>query len=332
MKEIITKVIIAVLVIAVIGGGAAFLLKSDDPAGPEQSTSSAPAGDTQTTSQPGSNEGSTDNAVNGTTANQSPSENVQGSTAPQGTDAPQSSQPQQGVQPSQSQQGVQPSQSQQSTQPSGSQQSTQPQQDVQPSQSQQSTQPQQVYKVDYYQDIFRSGKFLMKVNDPDLGEVVMAMSGNKMLVEASMEGMTLKMLYDGDKPDEKNPANGTWYIVIDKIKKYSPMPADMLGDMNVEELTKDFAKSDSNSVYTTGYETVNGEQLYCESCTDTNGNTTKYYFRGDQLIRSDSVSPSGEISTTEFKEINPNVDDSLFVIPSGYAKWDISWLLNMAAS
>lgn len=248
--------------------------------------------------------------MNGTTA--APSGNVQDSTVPQASDAPQSTQPQQGVQPSQSQQG------------------TQPQQSVQPSQSQQGTQ--QAYKVEYYQNIFRSGKFLMKVNDPDLGEVVMAMSGNKMLVEASMEGMTLKMLYDGDKPDEKNPASGTWYIVIDKLKKYSPMPADMLGNMNIEELTKDFAKGDSNSLYSTGYETVNGEQLYCESCTDENGNTTKYYFRGDQLIRSDSVSPSGEVSTTEFKEINPNVDDSLFVIPSGYAKWDISWLLNMAAS
>lgn len=330
MKDIITKVIIAVLIIAVIGGGAAFLLKSDEPDVSEQTTTSAPAGDIQSSSQPVGNENTTGSAVNGTTA--APSGNVQDSTAPQASDAPQSTQPQQGVQPSQSQQGTQP---QQSVQPSQSQQGVQQpqtQQSTQPSQSQQGTQPQQVYKVEYYQNIFRSGKFLMKVNDPDLGEVVMAMSGNKMLVEASMEGMTLKMLYDGDKPDEKNPASGTWYIVIDKLKKYSPMPADMLGNMNIEELTKDFAKGDSNSIYSTGYETVNGEQLYCESCTDENGNTTKYYFRGDQLIRSDSVSPSGEVSTTEFKEISPNVDDSLFVIPSGYAKWDISWLLNMAGS
>ena len=144
-----------------------------------------------------------------------------------------------------------------------------------------------------------------------------------------MEGVALKMIYDGDKPDEENPETGTWYMVIDKIKKYSPMPADMLGDMNVEELTKDFAKDENTTVYTKSTEVVNGEELYCESCVDENGNTTKYYFRGDQLIRSDSISPSGEISTTEFQEISADVDESVFAIPEGYAKLNISWLFSM---
>ncbi len=310
MKDIITKILIAVLVVAVIGGAAAFFLGSDEPDTPEQSTSGASVSDTQPSSQPEDSQNAS-NPVNGTTSAQTPSENSQGTTDTQ------PSQSQQGTQTSQPQQSVDPSQSQQSVNPSQSQQSTQ------------TSQPQQVYKVTYYQNIFKSGKFLMKVNDPDLGAVVMGMNGNKMFVEASMEGHTLKMLYDGDKPDSENPERGTWYIVIDKIKKYSPMPSDMIGDMNVEELTKNFTSSDNENTYTTGYETVNGEQLYCESCTDENGNTTKYYFRGDVLVRSDSVSPSGEVSTTEFQEINPNVDDSLFAIPSGYAKWDISWLMNM---
>jgi len=179
-----------------------------------------------------------------------------------------------------------------------------------------------------YQNIFKSGRFLMKISDPELGPVTMAMSGNKMFVEASMEGITLKMLFDGDKTDKDNP-NGTWYIIIDKIKKYSPMPADMVGDMNVKELTKDFANSSDDTIYKKSTEKVNGEELYCESCVDSNGNTAKYYFRGDQLVRSDSISPSGAVSTTEFQEVNANVDESLFAIPDGYAKWDISWLMNM---
>ena len=184
-------------------------------------------------------------------------------------------------------------------------------------------------KIDRYQNIFKSGKFLMKINDPDLGPVTMAMSGNKMFLDASMEGLSLKMIYDGDKKDEDNPENGTWFIVIDSIKKYSPLPADMIGDMNVEEMTKDFATTDDNVVYTKTVEDVNGELLEVESCVDANGNTTKYYFRGDELVRSDSVSPSGAVSITEFQLITGDVADSVFEIPSGYAKWNISWLINM---
>ena len=184
-------------------------------------------------------------------------------------------------------------------------------------------------RIDKYQNIFKSGRFMMKINDPDLGPVTMAMAGNKMFMDTSMEGLSLKMIYDGDKKDEKNPNMGTWYIVIDSIKKYSPLPGDMIGDMNMEDLTKDIANSDSNAVYTTSVEDVNGELLDVESCVDSNGNTTKYYFRGDELIRSDSISPDGSVSTTEFQLVTGNVDDSVFQIPSDYAKWNISWLINM---
>ena len=354
MKEIIKKIIIAVVVIAVVGAVAGFALRSDEP---EVTTSGTSSSDISTSGP--------DNSVNATTGNQAeqPSQQVQNPVTPQGTTASQNQQgttnayapSQQGTQPSQQVQN--PVTPQGTTSPQNQQDTTNsdvpPQQDTQPSQGQPDTDasqptsqdplvpqppqqdttnsdvpPQQVNKIEAYQQIFRSGKFIMKVNDPDLGDVTMAMNGNKMFVEASMEGITLKMLYDGDKPDADNPANGTWYIVIDKIKKYSPMPADMLGDMNVEDITKDFAKGDSNTVYTKSVETVNGEQLDCESCVDSNGNTTKYYFRGDTLVRSDSISPSGEVSTTEFREISGTVDESLFVIPSGYAKWDISWLMN----
>ena len=184
-------------------------------------------------------------------------------------------------------------------------------------------------KVARYQQIFKSGKFMMKINDPDLGPVTMAMSGNKMFIDASMEGMSLKMIYDGDKKDKDNPQQGTWYIVLDSLKKYSPMPSDMIGDMNVEELTKDFASNEDNTVYASSVEDVNGELLEVESCRDSNGNTTKYYFRGDELIRSDSISPDGSVSTTEFQLITGDVPDSVFEIPSDYAKWNISWLMNM---
>ena len=332
MKDIIKKVIICVLVAVIAIGVAVSFLKGDEPDTQQTTTSAAgtnagtantpapsqPQGNVNanaTTNNSGVQQPSSGSAVQNTTGNQAvtPSQGDPAApSSPEGNaNAVPSTQPGQPVQPN-------VSNPQQSTSSPFNPQPVQPGQPVQPAN-----------KVDIYQDIFASGKFIMKVNDPDLGPVTMAMSGNKMFIDASMEGLTLKMLYDGDKPSKENPNTGTWYIIIDQIRKYSPMPSDMIGDMNVEEITKDFAKGDNNTVYTKSVETVNGEQLEVESCVDSNGNTTKYYFRGDQLVRSDSVSPSGEVSSTEFQEVSGNVDDSLFAIPDGYAKLDISWLLKM---
>ncbi len=331
MKEIIKKIVIVVVIAAIAIGIAVKVLKGDEPAVDSTTTTAATEGsvaDSTNNVSPTDPQGNVN--ANATTNNsgsvQQPSSD--GGSAVQNTTGSQT--PSQGA-------PVQPSS------PQGSSNAVQPStQNSQPGQPdsgnvQQSTSapfnpqlPQQnTNKIDAYQQIFSSGRFLMKINDPDLGPVTMAMSGNKMFIDASMEGITLKMLYDGDKVDKDNPNMGTWYIVVDQIKKYSPMPADMIGDMNVEELTKDFAKGDSSTVYTKSTETINGETYECESCVDSNGNTTKYYFKGDALVRSDSISPSGEVSTTEFQEISGNVDESIFEIPAGYAKFDISWLLKM---
>lgn len=372
MKEIIKKIVIAVVAVIALGV-AVFSLINDEPAVTpgvaDPSVSTTDSGNNTPT--PGTNGDTTSDKgntpatkPNGGSNVQEPSATAPGSQTTTGTEtnAPTQSQPGSTTQsapaepdaPTQS-----PTQSapvepdattqnapEQTTAPNGDAPATQPVQpdnsDVQqstlspsvpqaPNSSQtQPTQPAQPSnKISAYQEIFKSGKFLMKVNDPDLGPVTMAMSGNKMFIEASMEGMSLKMLYDGDTPDSSNPDTGTWYIIIDKIKKYSPISSDMIGDMNVEELTKDIAKGDGSTVYTKSTETLNGETYECESCTDENGNITKYYFKGDQLVRSDSISPSGEVSTTEFQEISATVDENLFIIPDSYNKWDISWLMNM---
>lgn len=183
--------------------------------------------------------------------------------------------------------------------------------------------------IDQYQQLFKSGKFLMKVKDPDLGDVTMAMNGNQMYIDASMEGISLKMIYNG--VNKKGKSIEGWSVVIPDMGIYSPMPEEMVGDMNVEELTKDFATGDADVEYTVGTEEINynGDPEYLvttETCKDENGNITKYYFDGDVLIRSDSISPSGAVSTTEFSEISADVPDSLFKIE--YTKVDISWLLN----
>lgn len=186
-------------------------------------------------------------------------------------------------------------------------------------------------KVDIYQAVFKSGNFLMEVEDPDLGPVTMAMKGNKMYVDASMEGMSLKLVYNGDKKDNDNP-DGTWYLILDGLKKYSKMPADMLGDMNVSELTKGIAKDDENLVYTSEVADVDGQLLVCESTTDSNGNTLRYYFNGDVLVRSETVSPDGSVSATKFSKITTEVSDTLFAIPSDYDYLNLEWLMKLASS
>lgn len=186
-------------------------------------------------------------------------------------------------------------------------------------------------KIDIYQQVFKSGNFLMEVDDPDLGGVTMAMKGNKMYVDASMEGMSLKLVYNGDKKDSKNP-DGTWFLILDGLKMYSPMPAEMLGDMNVNELTKGIAKDDENLVYKSDVADIDGQLLVCESTTDSNGNTLKYYFDGDVLVRSETVSPDGSVSATKFSKITTDVPDSIFEIPAGYSYRNLEWLLKFAGS
>lgn len=317
MKDIIKKVLIGVLCVAVIVGVAyKFVFSSPDQTDPYGSTNGVIDGNGQPVTD---SNGVTLNAGNNadpyvTTGSSQP---VNGTTAPAQQTNP-------GTQQTTNGGSYNPGTSQQ-----GGTNYTPTQTPAQNQGGYVDTPTPSSNRIDKYQNIFKSGRFMMKINDPDLGPVTMAMAGNKMFMETSMEGLTLKMIYDGDKKDKDNPNLGTWYIVLDSLKKYSPLPADMIGDMNVEELTKDFASGDSNTIYTSSVEDVNGELLDVESCVDSNGNTTKYYFRGDELVRSDSIGPDGTVSTTEFQLVTGDVADSVFQIPSDYAKWNISWLINM---
>lgn len=186
-------------------------------------------------------------------------------------------------------------------------------------------------KVDIYRKAFSSGNFLMEVNDADMGLVTMAVKGNKMYMNASMEGMTIKMIYRGDEVDKDHP-DGTWYLVLDGMKKYSTMPSEMLADMNMSEITSSFANEEDNLVYTSSVVDVDGKLLDCESTTDNNGNTLNYYFEGDVLVKSETITPAGSATVTEFSKITTDVPDSLFDIPSGYSYLNLEWLMKLAGS
>lgn len=177
-------------------------------------------------------------------------------------------------------------------------------------------------RIDRYAELFESGTFLMTINDPEMGPLTMALKGNKMYIEASSDGLDQKMIYRGDIKSKEDPTQGTWFLVLDAYKVYSVIPADVVSDTSVEELIEDL-KNGEEQTYTTSTEKLNGKTYYVESCVDKDGTKTKYYFDGDVLVRSDSISPDGTVTTTEFSKITGTVPDSLFVIPSSYTQADL---------
>lgn len=181
------------------------------------------------------------------------------------------------------------------------------------------------YKIDRYNKAFESGKFYMQINDPDLGVVAMAMNGNKMFVESSMDGLSLKLIFRGDKKSLTHP-DGTWYMIIDSLKKYSVMPDDLID--GTDDIFEDLKNSEENIAYKTTYETIGGKHYEVESGKNPQGITYKYYFNGDTLVRSQKILADGTAETTDFKKISSSVPDSLFEIPSDYSLMDISWILS----
>ena len=181
------------------------------------------------------------------------------------------------------------------------------------------------YKITRYQKVFESGKFYMQVNDPDLGVVAMALNGNKMYVESSMEGMSIKLIFRGDKKSLSHP-NGTWYMVMDSLKKYTIMPDDIMGDDG--DISEGFKDDGEKITYKTTYETINGKRYEVESGKDSQGVTYKYYFNGDTLVRSQEILADGTVETTDINKITSSVPNGLFEIPSDYSLMDISWILS----
>lgn len=178
------------------------------------------------------------------------------------------------------------------------------------------------YKITRYSNVFKSGTFMMVVDDPDLGEVTQAMKNGNMYIRSSMDGMDMTLVYK--KSNEK------WYMIMHDLKKYTVMPEDMLSDMDMDELNEEMQK-DEKIAYKTSYVTVKGKKLECESGKNSEGDTYKYYFDGDTLVISQTVSADGETTTTYFKSITNKVSDSLFKIPSGYAYMEIEWLFSLAS-
>ena len=183
------------------------------------------------------------------------------------------------------------------------------------------------YRIDKYQQIFKSGTYLMKIttNDESMGNapVTMAIKNGNMYVEMAMEmentAINCSMIYLKGKD--------TMYLIFNDWKKYCKMPQDMMGeDMNMDEMMSEMGSEDIGEITVSEVE-INGEKLILESYVSTvDGTTVNYYFQNDVLVRRDNVYSDGHVDSTYFAVITTDVPDSYFEIPKGYGYINLSFL------
>lgn len=186
----------------------------------------------------------------------------------------------------------------------------------------------EAFRIKQYHQIIANGTFLMETSmeDAELGNtpVIMAVKNGNTYVETSMnmEGMSLscKVIYI--------KSTDTTYLLIDNWKKYTKIPAELLGDSGsldmASALQEDYANEDISNVKVSEVE-IGGKKLILESYND-KGATVNYYFDGESLVRRDDISSDGTVSSTIFSKFTTNVPDSYFEIPEDYGYLNLSWL------
>ena len=128
-------------------------------------------------------------------------------------------------------------------------------------------------------------------------------------------------------------STNTTYLIIDNWKKYTKLPADLMGDTEgldmAASLKESYSDADLTDVKVSEVK-LGGKKVILESYN--NGDTTvNYYFDGDKLIRRDDVYSDGTVSSTVFSKFTTNVPDSYFEIPKGYGYLNLSWLESLGA-
>ena len=191
----------------------------------------------------------------------------------------------------------------------------------------------EAYRIKQYHKAISSGTFLMEttMEDEELGStpVIMAVKNGNTYVETSMsaEGINLnaKVLFI--------KSTNTTYLIIDNWKKYTKLPADLMGDtegLDMAASLKDSYSEDDLDNVKVSEVTLGDKKVILESYN--NGDTTvNYYFDGEKLIRRDDVYSDGTVSSTVFSKFTTNVPDSYFESPKGYGYLNLSWLESLGA-
>lgn len=191
----------------------------------------------------------------------------------------------------------------------------------------------EAFRIKQYHKAISDGTFLMEttMEDPEIGStpVMMAVKNGNTYVETSMkmEEMQLdaKVIYIG--------STKTTYLIIDNWKKYTKLPAELMGDTEgldlASSLQETYSEDEIKNVKVSEVE-LGGKRMILESY-NSGGTTVNYYFDGDKLVRRDDVYSDGTVSTTVFKKFTTNVPDSYFEIPKGYGYLNLEWLESLGA-
>lgn len=182
------------------------------------------------------------------------------------------------------------------------------------------------YRIQKYLDVFSNGTYLMEVSTADIEEpFTIAMKNGNVYLETKMEidetqppyNCRILILNNGE----------TMYLIIDDVKKYFKVPADLLGeDMDMASMMADFADVELGEITVSEVE-INGQKLILESyISPTDGSTINYYFDGDVLVRKDNVDKNGKVDSTYFSRVTSDVPDSTFDLPAGYGYFNMSLL------
>ena len=183
----------------------------------------------------------------------------------------------------------------------------------------------QHYRVEKYQEMFKSGQYLMtfKTSDEELGNapLTFATKNGSFLMGSKLENMSFKMLYRAN--EDKT------YIMIDDLKKYSEMPEEMMGEesLDLKTLTSEMFKEiplDNVKVSTVK---MGNKTLNCETVEASDGTKTRYFFDGDTLVRIDTINADGTSDSSIYiSQLTSDVPDSTFEIPKNYSYLNLSWL------
>ncbi len=186
----------------------------------------------------------------------------------------------------------------------------------------------EAYRIKKYIDVFSGGTYLMTAttNDPSFSEpFTMAMKNGDVYLETKIEvdeetgalNCKILILDNGE----------TIYLIIDDIKKYFKVPADLIGeDMDMASMMADFGNVELGEIKVSEVE-IGGQKLILESyVSPEDGMTVNYYFDGDILVRKDNISKDGTVDSTFFSKVTTDVPDSTFDVPDGYGYFNVSWI------
>ena len=153
-------------------------------------------------------------------------------------------------------------------------------------------------------------------DDPDLPDsIIMAVSGKKIYMDTSIEGIACKVLIDGDK--------GKGYIIIPTLRVYCELPDEMSEGLSMDDFVID--NIDGCVSIQDSVVSLSGRECKSEKYIFSDGRERTFYFYNGNLVRMDMLVDS-ETTVYNINSISSEVDESCFRTPKGYLKVNLSWL------